>query len=208
LARELHRFKDRRPVILGLARGGVPVGYEIAIALHAPLDAVLVRKIGVPWQRELALGAIVDGAMPDRFIDEGMVRLLSIPEAYIKEEVARQSREIERRGKLYSKGRPPVEVRDRTAIVVDDGIATGASMQVALSAIRRRGPRHMVLAVPVAAPDSLARLRPFVDECVCLDAPVDLGAIGMFYDDFHNVEDEEVIALLDQANNALTRKSG
>ena len=202
LARELQHFAGERPVVLGLARGGLPVGYEIALALRAPLDAVLVRKIGVPWQRELALGAIVDGETPDQVIDQGLVDMLSIPRAYVEEEIARQSQEIKRRRRLYTKGRLRVEVKGKTAIVVDDGIATGASMQVTLGAIRRRQPKRLVLAVPVAAPDSLAMLRPLADETICLHSPTDLGAISLFYDDFHNVEDEEVISLLDRAEKA------
>jgi len=208
LARELQRFSAEQPVVLGLARGGVPVGYEIAIALHAPLEAVLVRKIGVPWQPELALGAIIDGPSPERVIDEGLVRLLSVPESYLDEEIKRQGKEIERRRRLYSQDHPPVDVANKTAIVVDDGVATGASMRVALRALRRRQPRRLVMAVPVAAADSLATLSPEADEAVCLYAPGDLGAISVFYDDFHNVEDAEVIDLLDRAREALARGSG
>ncbi len=207
LARKLLHLADRKPVVLGLVRGGVPIGYEVALVLHAPLDVVLVRKIGVPWQRELALGAIVDGAAPERVIDEGLVDLLSIPQGYIDEEIARQSKEIERRRKLYTKDRPPVSIKGATAIVVDDGIATGASMRVALHALRRREPAHLVLAVPVAAPDSLASLRDEADEVVCLDAPAHLGSIGEFYGDFHGVEDEEVIALLNKARKALKNRA-
>ncbi len=208
LAAELQRFAGQKPVVLGLARGGLPVAFEVALALHAPLDVVLVRKIGVPWQRELALGAIVDGETPERVIDQGMASMLSVPEAYIEEEIGRQSREIERRRKIYAKDRPRVDVRGATAIVVDDGIATGASMRVALHAIRRRQPKRLVLAVPVAAPDSLKILSREADETVCLDAPADLGAISLFYGDFHNVEDAEVVALLDKANRSLAGKPG
>jgi len=200
LAGELGRFTGQRPVVLALARGGVPVGYEIALALHAPLEVLLVRKIRLPWQPELALGAIVDGEEPGRVIDEDMVRRLSIPQFYIDEEVRRQRREIERRRQLYGRGRSPISLKGATAILVDDGIATGASMQVALRSVRRRHPAHLVLAVPVAAQDSLLSLRDEADQVVCLDVPENFGAVGQFYDDFHDVKDAEVIALLQKAH--------
>jgi putative phosphoribosyl transferase len=202
LARELQRFAAMKPVVLGLVRGGIPVGYQAAVALPAPLDVVLVRKIGVPWQPELALGAIVDGEAPEQVIDEGLVRLLDIPSTYIEEEVRRQSAEIERRRKLYVGDRASVPIEGATAIVVDDGIATGASMRVALRGIRRRGPARLVMAVPVAAADSLASLREEADDIVCLAAPEAMGAVGQFYGDFRGVEDAEVIALLEKARRA------
>jgi len=207
LAQRLLHLSGQRPVVLGLARGGIPIGYEVALALNAPLDVVLVRKIGVPWQPELALGAIVDGATPECVIDQRLVAQLSVPQTYLDEEIARQQKEIERRRKIYTKGRPPIEIKESTAIVVDDGIATGASMRVALRALRRRQPRRLVMAVPVAAPDSMELLRPDADEVLCLDAPEDLGAISLFYGDFHGVEDEEVIALLERANKAIANKA-
>jgi len=208
LGREVRRFAGQKPVVLGLARGGIPIGYEVALALHAPLDVVLVRKIGVPWQRELALGAIVDGETPETVVDEGLVNTLGLPRDYIDKEIRRQSGEIERRRQLYAGDRPPLPVKGATGIVVDDGIATGASMRAALHAIRRRQPARLVLAVPVAAPDSLAGLRDEADEVVCLYAPEHLGAVGEFYRDFHGVEDEEVIALLEMARGIPTKTTG
>ena len=188
-----------------MPRGGVAVGFEIARALDAPLDIVLVRKIGVPWQPELALGAVTDGASHETFIDRDLAASLDVPDSYIEEETARQLEEIERRRKSYCEGRPALEIAGRTAIVVDDGIATGATMRVALQAVRRRGPARLVLAVPVAPPDTLAALREEVDEAVCLETPVELGAIGFYYRDFHQMSDAEVTDLLARAPHAAER---
>ena len=199
LADKLVHLKDRQPIVLALPRGGVAVGFEVARALDAPLDIVLVRKIGVPWQPELALGAITDGDSPEIFIDRDLATSLGISVSYIREETARQLEEIERRRKSYCEGRPAVEIAGRTAIVVDDGIATGATMRVALQAVRRRGPARLVLAVPVAPPDTLAALREDVDEVVCLETPIGLGAIGFYYRDFHQMRDAEVTDLLARA---------
>ena len=199
LAATLPHLKDRAPVVLALPRGGVAVGFEIAQALGAPLDIVLVRKIGVPWQPELALGAVTDGPSLERFIDEDLAKTLDIPEAYVQDETARQLAEIERRRQMYYAGRPPIDVAGRTAIVVDDGIATGATMRVALRAVRRRNPAHLVLAVPVAPPETLAEFRKEADETICLEAPFMLGAIGFYYRDFHQMSDGEVTDLLARA---------
>lgn len=205
LAAELLRFRDRRPVVLALPRGGVPVGFEIATRLDAPLNVVLVRKIGHPWSPELAVGAIAEGAAPETFIDATAVAELEVPQAYLDAEIGRQRREIERRRRLYFKSRPPVEIRGCTAIVVDDGIATGATMRVALRAVRRREPATLVLAVPVAPAGTLAALRTEVDEAVCLSSPEDFGAVGLFYVDFRPVEDEVVVDLLDRAAQARSK---
>ncbi|HMD75274.1 MAG TPA: phosphoribosyltransferase family protein [Steroidobacteraceae bacterium] len=199
MAAKLAHLKEREPVVLALPRGGVAVGFEIARALDAPLDIVLVRKIGVPWQPELALGAVTDGASPETFIDQDLAKALDIPGDYVQEETARQLEEIERRRKTYCADRLPVNVSGRTAIVVDDGIATGATMRVALRAVRRRNPAHLVLAVPVAPPETLAEFRNEADEAVCLEAPAMLGAIGFYYRDFHQMGDEEVTDLLARA---------
>jgi putative phosphoribosyl transferase len=199
LATKLAHLKDKQPVVLALPRGGVTVGFEIAQALGAPLDIVLVRKIGVPWQPELAIGAVTDGAGADTFIDEDLAKALDIPESYVQEETARQIEEIERRRKSYRAGRPPLDVTGCTAIVVDDGVATGATMRVALRAVRRRNPAHLVLAVPVAPPETLAQLREEADEAICLATPLMFGAIGFYYRDFHQMSDEEVTDLLARA---------
>jgi putative phosphoribosyl transferase len=202
LARELLRFKDRNPVALALPRGGVPVGFEVAAALAAPLDVVLVRKLGVPQQPELAFGAVIDGTHPERVLDKQIVEFADVPAAFIEAETARQVAEIERRRKLYLKGRAPLPLEGRTAIVLDDGIATGSTMRAALIGVRGRRPAHLVLAVPVAPPSTLATLRGEVDEVVCLGAPEAFGAIGCFYRDFHQMSDDEVIELLDRAARA------
>jgi putative phosphoribosyl transferase len=199
LAAKFGHLRDRHPVVLALPRGGVPVGYEIATALAAPLDIVLVRKIGVPWQPELACGAVTDGGEPEIFIDRHLVDELAISPEYIERETARQIAEMERRRLLYCAGREPIEIAGRIAIVVDDGIATGATMRVALRATRRRNPSRLVLAAPVAAPETLAALRPEADEIVCVETPLGLGAIGFFYRDFHQVGDAEVTEILARA---------
>ena len=202
LAGRLTSFRGGDPVVLALPRGGVPIGAEIARAIDAPLDIVLVRKIGVPFQPELALGAIVDGEEPELLIDDQLMTLLAIPQRYVEEQRRRQLKEIERRRRLYLAGRPPVAVAGRTAIVVDDGIATGYTVRAALRAIRRRGPRHLVLAVPVAPPETVASLAAEVDEIVCLSTPDHFGAIGQFYADFRQIEDAEVIVLLRELTSA------
>jgi putative phosphoribosyl transferase len=199
LAAELGRFKEQKPVVLALPRGGVPVGFEIAMALAAPLEIVLVRKIGHPLSPELAVGAIADGEPLEQFIDERAVADLDVPKDYLDAEIRRQSREIDHRRRLYLKGRAPLDLRQRTALVVDDGIATGATMRAALRAVRRRGPARLVLAVPVAPAGTVDALRSEVDEVVCLSAPEDFGAVGFFYRDFRPVEDQVVVDLLDRA---------
>jgi putative phosphoribosyl transferase len=199
LAERLKHLKDQQPVVLALPRGGVPVAYEVASVLQAPLDLVLVRKIGAPFQPELAIGAVVDGERPELVLNRDLITEYGIPESYVESERRRQLAEIERRRERYLAGRARAPVQDRTAIVIDDGIATGATMEAALHATRRAGPRRLVLAVPVAPPDTIARLRPEVDEVVCVLVPAFLGAIGSFYRDFRQLRDEDVIGLLKQA---------
>jgi putative phosphoribosyl transferase len=199
LAAELRRFAKRDPVVLALPRGGVPVGFEIAQALGAPLDLVLVRKIGAPLQPELAVAAVVDGEQVEIVVNEDVAASRHVPEGYIEQQAARQVEEIERRRRLYLGGRERVAVEGKTALVVDDGIATGATMRASLRAARRRKPAHLVLAVPVAPPEAVEALRRDVDEVVCLHTPDDLYAIGQFYDDFDQVDDDEVRELLERA---------
>lgn len=199
LAAALIRFADKDPVVLALPRGGVPVAFEIAAKLRAPLDVMLVRKIGHPWSPELAIGALADGEPLERFIDEETVAKLHVPRAYIEEETVRQAQEIENRRRLYFEGRAPLDIRRRTAIVVDDGIATGATILAALRAVRKRGPARLVLAVPVAPASTVAALRSEVDDIVCLESPEDFGAVGLFYTDFRPIEDSVVIELLRRA---------
>jgi putative phosphoribosyl transferase len=199
LAERLLALKDRRPVVLALPRGGVPVGFEVARALAAPLDLVLVRKIGAPFQEELAVGAIADGEHPELVTDPRLVADLDISPEYLEEAKSAALQEIERRRRVYFGDRQPVDVAGCTAIVVDDGIATGATMLAALRATRRRKPARLVLAVPVAPRHTIEKLRREVDEAICLDTPADFFAVGQFYRQFPQLRDEEVIALLDQA---------
>jgi putative phosphoribosyl transferase len=199
LAAELLRFKDRRPVILALPRGGVPVGFEVAMRLGAPLDVVLVRKIGHPASPELAIGAIADVEGLEKVIDEEAIAEFGIPRAYLDREILRQQREIDKRRRLYFEGRRPAELGGGTAIVIDDGIATGATMRAALRAVRRRAPKTLVLAVPVAPADTIEELRSEADETVCLFSPKDFGAVGLFYADFRPIEDDTVVDLLKRA---------
>jgi len=203
LAERLAGLRESLPVVLGLPRGGVPVAFEIAQALNAPLDVLLVRKIGVPWQPELALGAVSDGAEPEFFIDEQLRTLLEIDDDYIADARKREVGEIERRRALFRGGNPAIDVAGRVAIVVDDGIATGATMRVALRALRRRKPRRLILAVPVAPPDSLAGLRSEADEIVSLITPEDMGAVGLHYRDFRQTTDQEVTELMARARKSL-----
>lgn len=198
LAQALARYKKDKPVILALPRGGVPVAAEIAAALDAPLDLILVRKIGVPDQPELAAGAVVDGAKPVVVRNESVIELARVSESDFAAIRDRELAEIERRRKLYLGDRPHPPIKDRTVIVVDDGIATGATTRAALRAIRTRAPRKLVLAVPVAPTSTLSDLRGDADDIVCLEDREDFGAIGYFYADFTQVNDATVADLLAQ----------
>jgi putative phosphoribosyl transferase len=194
LAKELVMRKLQHPVVLALPRGGVPVACEIARTLLAPLDLVLVRKIGHPWQPELALAAIVDGPEPIIVVNEDVRAATIEADKYIAEATKRELLEIERRRALYLKGRPRVAVKDAAAIVVDDGVATGATVRAALRALRRQMPGRLILAVPVAPEDTIASLKPEADEIICLHTPKHFFAIGPYYQSFAQVSDEQVIA--------------
>ena len=198
LAKALAFYKEQHPVILALPRGGAPVAAEIATALEAPLDLVLVRKIGVPFQPELAMGAVIDGQEPLVVRNEQVIRMAEINQSEFDAIRDRELEEIERRRKLYLGNRPHPEVTGQTVIIVDDGIATGATIRVALRAIRMRKPRKLILAVPVAPTQSLDELRTEADEIVCLEDYDDFGAIGLYYSDFRQISDAEVIELLAQ----------
>jgi putative phosphoribosyl transferase len=198
LAARLQHLRGSDAVVLGLPRGGVPVAAEIAAALHAPLDVVLVRKIGAPFQPELAIGAVADGPNPEIVTDDRLAELAEGTPQYVAGETSRQLAEIERRKRLYYAHRTPERVEGRTAILVDDGIATGATMRAAARSVRRRGAKRLVIAVPVAAAESLDELRSEVDEIVCLEPSETLQAIGLYYADFRQLDDAEVVRLLER----------
>ena len=196
LATALAGYKDERPVVLGLPRGGIAVAAAIAEALDAPLGLILVRKIGAPMRRELALGAVVDGKDPCVVRNDDVIQALGITEATFDAICRRELAEIERRRRRYEGGATPIDVAARVVIVVDDGIATGATMRAALRATRLRRPKKLVLAAPVAAPDALNELRSEVDDVVCLISEEPFNAIGLFYVDFHQMNDAEVTEIL------------
>jgi putative phosphoribosyl transferase len=187
-------------VVLALPRGGVPIGTEVARRLGAPLDLLLVRKIGAPGQPELAVAALVDGDGPEVVIDEETLAASGADRRHVQDQARVQWREIERRRDLYLKGRDRPALAGATVVVVDDGIATGTTVRAALQALRRRRPGRLVLAVPVAPADTVARLRAEVDELLCLASPEPFRAVGLHYRDFHQVEDDEVIVALDAAS--------
>lgn len=184
------------PVVLALPRGGVPVAVPVARALGAALDLLMVRKIGVPGNPELAAGAVVDGPAHQAVFNEDVLRGLGLDRADFDMAVAGELKVIEARRARYMGGRAPVDVAGRDAVVVDDGIATGATVRAALAGLRRKAPRSVTLAVPVAAPEALAALEGLVDGVVCLSRPVAFRAVGLHYDRFGQVTDDEVIAAL------------
>lgn len=200
LGEELERRDFERPVVVALPRGGVPVGYEVAEVLDAPLDIIIARKLGVPYQPELAMGAVVDGEKPEIVLNKEVVDAAGISEETIKVQAERELAEIHRRQDAYRGGRPPVPLEGATAILVDDGIATGASTRAAIRGLRRKKPKRLVLAVPVAPYSSLGMLQTEVDDLVYLDAPEPFVAVGVHYRDFRQVSDEEVVQLLDRAH--------
>ena len=196
LAEALQHHRGEDAVVLALPRGGVPVAVEIARALAAPLDLLIVRKVGVPEQPELAMGAIVDGADPIVVRNEDVLALTGVSDERFDAVCAKELAEIERRRSRYLAGREPVDVAGRVAIVVDDGLATGATMRAGLRALAKRQPKRSVLAVPVAPPDTLDAMRREADEVVCLETPAFFSAIGSHYRDFAQVEDAEVVTAL------------
>lgn len=195
LAAKLEKYAGRTDVIvLGLPRGGVPVAYEVAQQLGVPLDVFIVRKLGVPGFEELAAGAIASGGV--RVLNDDVVRVLPHADAIIESITARETAELERREQSYRDGRPAPELRDRTVILVDDGLATGATMRAAVAALRQRGAAKIVVAVPVGAPETCRELEQLVDETVCAITPEFFQAVGQYYQDFSQTTDDEVRELL------------
>jgi predicted phosphoribosyltransferase len=198
LATELARYANRPDVlVLALPRGGVPVAYEVARALRAPLDVFLVRKLGIPGARELAMGAIASGGV--RVLNNEIVRELHIPDSIIQSVVAEEQQELERRERLYRGNRPPPDPCGRIVILVDDGLATGATMLAAIQALRQQQPASIVVAVPTAPPDTCAALRAEADEVICAITPEPFYGVGLWYQDFSQTTDQEVGALLDKS---------
>jgi putative phosphoribosyl transferase len=199
LADKLKAYANRPDVlVLALPRGGVPVAYEVATALKAPLDVFLVRKLGVPGHEELAMGALGSGGV--RVLNEDVVNYLRIPAEVIEQVAATEQHELERREKLYRGDRPPLDVRNRTVILIDDGLATGSTMRAAAVALRQQQPARIVVAVPVAAAETCNEFRKEVDEIVCATTPEPFYAVGLWYEDFSQTGDDEVRELLTRAS--------
>ena len=196
----LLRHLENRPdvVVLALPRGGVPVAYEVACAINAPLDVFLVRKLGVPGQPELAMGAIASGGV--RVLNDELVRALRIPAPTIDAIAAAEGAELERRERLYRTGHQRIALRDRTVVLVDDGLATGSTMKAAVQAVRADAPARVVVAVPVGAAETCYALAAIADEVVCGCSPMGFLAVGQWYQDFSQTTDDEVKELLEQAN--------
>jgi putative phosphoribosyl transferase len=198
LAKELSQYADRNDVVvLALPRGGLPIGFEIAHALHAPLDVFLVRKLGVPEYEELAMGAIASGGT--RVLNESLIEQLRITAEQIEAVSRSEQRELERREQAFRHGREPIPVSDRICILVDDGLATGSTMRAAVLALKKQNPKKIVVAVPVAAAETCGEFESLVDEVVCLYTPEPFMAVGRWYRDFAQLGDEEVRDYLDRA---------
>lgn len=198
LARHLTDYANRRDVlVLALPRGGVPVAYEVAQALHVPLDVFLVRKLGVPGQRELALGAIASGGV--RVLNDDVVSAFHLSEEVIAAVTAEERQELDRREQLYRDDRPVPEVRGRIVILIDDGLATGSTMRAAIAALRQQQPARIVVAVPVGAPQTCAEFEREADEAICAQTPEPFYAVGLWYEDFEQTTDAEVHDLLQRA---------
>jgi len=195
LTARLEKYAGKPDVmVLALPRGGVPVAFEVAKALHAPMDVFVVRKLGIPGHEELAMGAVATGGV--RVLNDQVVHVLGIPDYVIAAVVDWETEELKRRERLYRGDRPPPDVRGKTVILVDDGLATGSTMLAAVQALRQQGPARIVVAVPVAAPDTCELLKAHVDEVVCAATPEPFYAVGLWYQDFSQTTDEEVRELL------------
>ncbi len=208
LAQTLLDYAGQDPVIYALPRGGAPVAAEIAQRLAAPLDLILVRKLGAPRQPELAIGAVVDDGAPTFILHDDIIRQLGVSENYVMVAKSEALSEIERRRQIYFKDRPSVSPKNKTVIIVDDGLATGASMEAAIKAVRQAGPKHIIVAVPVAPIDTLARLETLSDEIVCLATPEPFLSVGSYYQSFPQLSDDDVIGCLkDCDRESMKRKN-
>lgn len=194
LARHLGHLKGQNVVVLALPRGGVPVAFEVARALDAPLEVFVVRKLGLPGHPEYAMGAIASGGV--RVLNDEVVRLYGVPERVVDAIVSQEQLELERREQVYRDGRSPLDVRGRTVVLTDDGLATGSTMRAAVEAVRALGAARIIVAVPVGSPDSCREFAAIADEIVCARAPEHFAAVGQWYDDFRQTTDEEVRELL------------
>lgn len=204
LAQKLMDYANREGVlVLAVPRGGVPVGFEVARALHAPLDVFVLRKLGVPWQEELGFGAVASGGV--RVVEQKMIEVLGLTSEEIEAVVEREESELRRRERVYRDDRPVPNVEGKIVLLVDDGIATGSSMLAAVAALRQLKPSKIVIAVPVAAASTTKRLRKIADEFVAVEAPHAFYAVGQFYGDFQPTTDEEVVDLLERASTARAR---
>ena len=202
LAQQLRRYRDENPVVLGLPRGGVVVGYEIARSLHAPLDVVVARKLGAPGNPEFGIGAIAPGGA--RVLDERAIRELGITEAQLERLIVAETEEMERRLRLYRGDRPLPDIRNRTVILVDDGLATGVTARAAIISLRRQHPSHLIVAIPVCASETTGRLQTEVDALICASVPHNFQAVGLWYRHFDQTTDQEVIDLLARAAQEVT----
>lgn len=208
LALKLMDYKDENPLVIALPRGGVPVGYVIAKMLEAELDIIIVRKLGAPYNPELAIGAVVEGEPPQVVRNESIIEYLGVTREFIQDSIDAQNQEITRRQKLYREGRVVSSPANRTVILVDDGIATGATMKVAIKGIKAKNPKRLIVAVPVGPSDVIASLKEDADEVICLSVPAYMYAIGEHYQNFSQTTDEEVIALLSSAKKFVKAKGG
>ncbi len=201
LSAKLQQYAGQPDVIvLALPRGGVPVGFEVATALDVPLDVFVVRKLGLPWHEELAIGALASGGV--RFLDRDLIRVAGVSDDDIRRVTAVEQIELERRERLYRGDRPFPDLAGKTVILVDDGLATGSTMRAAVAALRQEGPARVIVAVPVASPDTCEAFRDIADDIVCAATPEPFHAVGLWYADFSQTTDEEVHYLLDQARAA------
>jgi predicted phosphoribosyltransferase len=198
LASELRVYANRPDVlVLALPRGGVPVGFEVAMALNVPLDVFVVRKLGLPWQQELAIGAIASGGV--RVLDRDLIRVARVNDADVERVTATEKAELARQERQYRGDRPFPDLHEKTVILIDDGLATGSTMRAGVEALREEGPARIVVAVPVASPETCEAFRDIADDIICAETPEPFRAVGLWYDDFSQTTDEEVHDLLDRA---------